>query len=173
MKIKTIICSTIAAGFLAGLVTGCATRPEKEEKAGSQEKRSAALTATQVPGPVRQGLQAKFPGVAQVEWKIKGDGNYEAEFTQSGTTIAAKFDQTGKWLETERTISPSELPQAVRNAADSRFKGYAVVETQTLLAWNAQSLTYELHLENAKEIVKAAFSADGAVLNQSAKPKTR
>jgi hypothetical protein len=33
-------------------------------------------------------------------------------------------------------------------------------------------LRYEIHLENAKEIAKAQFYADGTIISQSAKPKT-
>jgi hypothetical protein len=172
MKTKNIICSTVTIGLLVGFVTGCATPLQKEEKAEAKGKKKTTLTSNQVPGPVRQVFQAKFPTVSQVEWKIKGDQNYEAEFTLEGTIIAAKFDPMGKWLETERAITQPELPQAVRNTADERFKGYTVVETQSLQSWDAKSLAYELHFENAKEIVKAAFSSDGVLLKQSAKPKT-
>lgn len=53
---------------------------------------------------MKKGLRQKFPAVKHVEWKIKSDRNYEAEFTLNGTDIAAKFDRTGKWLETESAV---------------------------------------------------------------------
>ena len=172
MKSNYIICSAIAAGLAAALVAGCATRSEKGEKSEAKQKKSAALTASQLPGPVLHEFQAKFPDAGQAEWKLKADKNYEAEFTLEKTEIAAKFDPMGKWLETERAIPQSELPLAVRNSAEQRFKGCAIVETQTLQAWDATSLAYELHLKNAKETVKALFSADGAFVKESAKAKT-
>ena len=130
------------------------------------------LTMDQVPAPIKQAFQAKFPAVKQAEWKLKADKNYEAEFTLKGTGIAAKFDPVGKWLETESAILPSKVPKPVRTTVEKQFKGYKVVETQNLQRWNEKPLIYELHLENAKEVVKAQFSADGMILNQSAKPKT-
>jgi hypothetical protein len=129
------------------------------------------LTASQVPAAVQHGFQAKFPTVKLAEWKLKSDKNYEAEFTLKGTDIAAKFDSTGKWLETESAIPLSQVPQAVRDALAARFKGYKVVETQTLQRWNESAPVYEMHVENARETVKAQFDAGGAILNQSAKPK--
>src|SRR6266567_4056088 len=72
------------------------------------------LTADQVPSAVKQGFQVKFPTVKLAEWKLKSDKNYEAEFTLKKTEIAAKFDSTGKWLETESAISRSKVPKAVR-----------------------------------------------------------
>jgi hypothetical protein len=129
------------------------------------------LTADQVPAAVKQAFQARFPAVKAAGWKVKSDKNYEAEFTVKGTEIAAKFDSAGKWLETESAISRSQVPKAVRTAVAKQFKGYKVVETQTVQRRNEERLIYELHLENTKEIVKAQLSADGTVLTQSAKPK--
>ena len=133
--------------------------------------RAQVLTADRVPTPVRQARQEKFPAVKSVEWKLKSDKNYEAEFTVKGASIAAKFDPAGKWLETESAISRSKLPKVVRKAADRQFKGYKVTETQSVQRWNEESLIYELHLEDGREIVKAQFSAEGIVLNQTVKPK--
>lgn len=129
------------------------------------------LTADHVPAPVRQALQEKFPSVKSAEWKLKSDKNYEAEFTLKGTAIAAKFDSAGKWLETESAMSRSMLSKSVRESADRKFKGYKVIETQSVRRWNEEPLIFELHLENAREIIKAQFSAQGTILNQSAKPK--
>ena len=129
------------------------------------------LTPERVPGTVKQGFQAKFPTVKLAEWKIKSDQNYEAEFTLKGTEIAAKFDSTGKWLETESAISRFKVPKTVRDAASKKFKGYKIVERQSVQRWNEERLIYELHLENAKEMVKAQFTVDGSILSQSAKPK--
>lgn len=130
-----------------------------------------AITPEQVPGVVRQGFQSKFPSVKQAEWKIKSDKNYEAEFTLKGKEIAAKFDLTGKWLETESAISRCKVPKAARARASKKFEGYKVVERQSVQRWNEERLIYELHLENANEIVKAQFAENGATLSQSAKTK--
>jgi hypothetical protein len=137
----------------------------------SQPARAQAVTANQVPAAVKNAFQLKFPAVKVVEWKIKSDKNYEAEFTLNRTDIAAKFDSAGKWLETESAVPRSTIPAAVRDTIAKRFSGYKIVETQTVQRWDEQRVVYELHLENAKEVVKAQFDADGAILNQSAKPK--
>ena len=130
------------------------------------------LTPDQVPVVVKEGFQTKFPAVKVAEWKLKSDKNYEAEFTLRGTEIAAKFDSAGKWLETESSISRFNVPKAVRETSTKTFKGYKVIERQSVQRWNEEHLIYELHMENAKEVVKAQFSAEGEILNQSSKPKT-
>jgi hypothetical protein len=167
MKIKMIICSTLAAASL----TGCINLPAKveTEKAG-QKTSKAIVSADQVPDAVKQALQTKFLNVNVAEWKIKPDKIYEAEFTLKGIEITVMFDSAGKWLETESAIDPARVPKVVSDAAANQFKGYKVIETQSVDLWNEQRPIYELHLENVKETVKVQFSADGAILIQSAKP---
>jgi hypothetical protein len=129
------------------------------------------LTADQVPSVVKQAAKGRFPAAKDIAWKLKSDKNYEAEFMHKGTEIAAKFDAAGKWLETESAISRSQVPKAVRAAVAEKFPKYQVVERQTVQGCSEDRLVYELHLENAKEVVKVWFSAEGTVLKQSAKPK--
>jgi hypothetical protein len=130
------------------------------------------ITPSHVPSAVKIGLRDKFPTVKRAEWKIKSDRNYEAEFTLKGKDIAVKFDSTGKWLETESSASRSAVPSAVRDTIATKFKGYKWVEIQTVQRWNEQRIIWEIHLEGAKEIVKAQFDGDGAILSRSAKPKS-
>ena len=133
----------------------------------------AQVRSKQVPATVRQAFRAKFPAIRFAAWKIKSDGNYEAEFTLKRKEIAAKFDVTGKWIETESAIPRSQLPTTVSAAIAEKFRGYKIVETQTVQRWDETRLIYEVHLENAAEIVKLQLNADGAILNQSAKEKPR
>lgn len=133
--------------------------------------RAAQLAADKVPPGVVQAYQAKFPGRRAVEWKLKTDGNYEAEFKLNGVDIAAKFSAAGKWLETETTIAVAELPKAVAAAIARDFKGYKIVETQRLEDVDHRVLL-EVHLENTKEILKTQFEPGGKLVSRSAKPKT-
>jgi hypothetical protein len=126
----------------------------------------------QVPAAVKKGLQEKFPTAKRVEWKLKTDRNYEAEFILKGTDIALKIDSTGKWLETESAAPRSKVPPVVKDTIARRFKGYKIVEVQTVQRWNEQQVVWEIHLENANEIVKAQFDGKGAIISRSAKPRS-
>ena len=53
-----------------------------------------------------------FPKTIVKTWD-KEDGNYEANFNQSGKIMSATFNTQGKWMETELTIKVSELPEAI------------------------------------------------------------
>ena len=64
------------------------------------EARAEPLASDKVPAIVKESFKSKFPEVSKVEWKLKGDQNYEAEFKLKDVEVAAKFDAKGKWLET-------------------------------------------------------------------------
>jgi len=138
---------------------------------------SAALgqqvSADAVPPVVRQACAAKFLRVGGVEWKLKSDHNYEAEFKRNGVEIAAKFDANGKWLETETTIARRKLPTNVRAAISKKFGEYKIIETQTVERFDQKLLLYEVHLEDAKEVLKTLFEENGTLVSQSSKPKKR
>ena len=128
------------------------------------------INASQVPAPVKAGVQARFPGAKVTEWKLKGK-DYEAEFSLNKIDIAAKFDATGKWLETETTIALQEVPPAIRDKFATQFAGYKVVETQSVQRGDPSGLIYEIHFENSKEVVKVQFTPDGRALEHSARAK--
>jgi hypothetical protein len=129
------------------------------------------LPASKVPAVVRQAFHAKFPDVTQVAWKLKSP-TYDAEFTVNKAEVTVKFDASGKWQETESAIPRAKVPAAVNDTIAKRFGGYKIVETQDMQRADDQRVRYEIHLENAKEIAKAQFYADGSIISQSAKPKT-
>jgi len=131
------------------------------------------LSADNVPPIVRRAREAKFRRVRKVEWKLKSDHNYEAEFKLNGVEVAAKFDANGKWLETEINIARSKLPSDVRATISKKFDGYKIIETQTVERFDQKPLLYEVHLEDAKEVLKILFEENGTLLSQSSKPKKR
>jgi hypothetical protein len=131
------------------------------------------LLQNRVPVAVMTAFREKFPHAGAAAWKIKSDGNYEAEFTLKRREIAAKFEAAGKWIETESAIPRSQLPAPIQASIAEKFKDYRIVETQTVQRWDDPRLIYEVHLERGAEIVKAQLYADGAILNQSTKKKTK
>lgn len=175
----TLICTELTLGEPSGTVAGVTTLYRSQWVALTALVVAALcpavsfaqqIAASQVPASVKGGVQAKFPGAKVTEWKLKGK-DYEAEFTLNKIDIAAKFDATGKWLETETTIALQEVPPAIRDKFASQFAGYKVVETQSLQRGDGSGLIYEIHFENSKEVVKAQFAADGKALERSAKAK--
>jgi len=129
------------------------------------------LPADKVPAKVREAFRAKFPDVSKVEWKLKEDKNYEAEFKQKDAEVAAKFDDKGKWLETETAIGKSDLPKEVRAKISADYKAYNIIETQKVERADDKPILFEVHLENTEEILKVQLEASGAIATKSSKPK--
>ncbi len=147
------------------------TTTGESEATKPARKTSRTVAPEQVPEVVKQALQARFPAVKVAEWKEKPAKIYEAEFTLKGTEITVMFNSAGKWLETESAIDPAKVPKVVSAAAARQFNGYKVIETQSVQRWDEQHLIYELHFEGAKDLAKAQFSSEGAILSQSTKAK--
>lgn len=129
------------------------------------------LPADKVPAKVRDAFKAKFPGMAKVEWKLKTDKSYEAEFKLKDAEVAAKFDDKGKWLETETAIKESDLPKEVRAAIAKEYKGHKVIETQKVERAGGKPLLFEVHLESGDEILKVQWEGNGTVASKSSKRK--
>ena len=129
------------------------------------------LPAGKVPAKVRVALQAKFPGVTKVEWKLKSDKNYEAEFELKDVEVTAKFDDNGKWLETETAIEQSALTKEVLPTISKGYKEYKIIETQKVERADNKSMLFEVHLENAEEMLKVQLEANGAVASRTIKRK--
>jgi hypothetical protein len=124
----------------------------------------------QVPAVVQSAYAAKFPGKRKTEWKLKSDRKYEAEFELRGVGVAAKFDSTGAWLETESDISARQIPAVVLRAIARDFSGYRIIERQVLVPRNGPTL-FEIHLQDATETLKTQFDSTGALVMRSAKPR--
>jgi hypothetical protein len=128
------------------------------------------LPASKVPAVVLQAFHSKFPGVKQVAWKLKAP-TYDAEFLVKGAEVTVKFDASGKWQETESAIPKGKVPAGVNESIAKRFGAYKVIETQDMQRADDPRTRYEIHLQNAKEIVKVLFYDDGTIISQSAKPR--
>jgi hypothetical protein len=130
-----------------------------------------SLPADKVPAKVREAFRAKFPGVNKVEWNLKEDKNYEAEFTQKGADVAAKFNDDGKWLETETAIKQSDLTKEALATISKEFKGYKMIETQKVEFPGDKPMLFEVHLENAEEVLKVQLKGNGDIVSKSTKRK--
>jgi len=128
------------------------------------------LPASKVPPVVLQAFHAKFPAAKQVAWKFKAP-TYDAEFLVNALEVTVKFEADGKWVETESAIPRSKVPAAVNQTITKQFSGYKVIETQDMQRVGDSRVRYEIHLEDAKAVLKVMFYADGTVISQSAKPK--
>jgi uncharacterized membrane protein YkoI len=113
---QAMMVSILAAG-LAGLATGCAT-----SKSGMKEQR---VTVAELSAPARATVEKVTAGgtVDQIDKEFeRGKVVYDVEATVGGKHVEYLIgDADGAVLGTEVSIEYSELPEAVRMAAEKYF----------------------------------------------------
>ena len=123
------------------------------------------LTPDQVPTSVLQAFAKKFPAATEVKYELKHN-NYEIAYRDKGVRGFAKFNPTGKWLETKTAIVESDLPKEVSASIVKDFAGFKSSEVTTVESPD-KTLFYMMVLKKDNEWYKVHFSAKGDVLKKT------
>ena len=127
-----------------------------------------ACSQTKAPEKAVAAFKAKFPAAKDVEWGKESATEFEAEFELNGMDVSANFSADGEWLETETTITQSDLPAAVVATLDSQFGDGKVKKAETVEK-TGESLVYEVKLEQDEIEVEVVLDAAGTVLKKEVK----
>jgi len=65
------------------------------------------------------------------------------------------------------------LTTDIRATISTDYKDYKIIETQKVERADDKPILFEVHLDNADEILKLQFESNGTVSSQSAKRKRR
>ena len=84
----------------------------------------SAFSQKNPPENVKKALTDKYATAQSVKWDSEGKNEWEADFTFDGKKMSAAFDNSGKWMESETSISEKDLPAAVSATLDKEFKDY-------------------------------------------------
>jgi hypothetical protein len=125
------------------------------------------LRMDQVPKVVSQAFHAKYATAIQESWEQAGRDMYQVGYFYNKKRQTARFDATGKWLETETEINFNQVPRAVSNAVSKQFDGYDI-QIVSLIDSPSGEQTYEIVLFKGKENYDVTFSAKGEVLKKEA-----
>lgn len=125
----------------------------------------SAQTGGSTPTEVTKAFSQKFPKATEVKWGKECSKEWEAEFKMDGKEFSANFDNSGKWMETEREICPSTLPKAIKKTIMQDFLGYKVVEAEATV--NSKGRAYEVEFANCKQGISATFDNNGKVLHKN------
>jgi hypothetical protein len=123
------------------------------------------LTPDKVPTSVLQAFAKKFPAGTEVKYELKHN-NYEIAFRDKGVRGFAKFNPTGKWLETKTAIVESDLPKEVSASIAKDFAGFKSSEVTTVELPD-KPLFYMMDLKKDNEGYKVHFSPKGDVLKKT------
>jgi hypothetical protein len=125
---------------------------------------SLVACAQQPPQNVKQNFQSRFKSATRVKWDQEEKNEWEAEFKMNGDAMSASFDNTGKWLETEKELKKNQLPAAVLNAFNTLYTGYKMEEASAIEKPDFKG--YELGIEKGKEAWEILVTADGKIISK-------
>jgi hypothetical protein len=113
-----------------------------------------------IPTPVKNAFQQKFPNVQKVKWD-KEKNNYEASFQINKVDNSLLFDANGNLLETEVEIQINQLPKGIANYINSNYKGQKIKEGAKIVDAKG-TVTFEAEIKG-KDLV---FDSKGTFIKE-------
>ena len=127
--IKTMF-SFLALAMLSVL---CAAAQPKVKARGLRALNFERIEPGQVPNAVKRRFESEYPQAANIRWeKHQAQGKqtfikYVAAFSMEGGRTRARYREDGSFLSSSRYLNPAKLPENIRNAAQAKNTGFAVV----------------------------------------------
>lgn len=125
---------------------------------------SQKTAADKIPAPVKSSFTKMFPNATVVKYE-KEKKDYEVLFRDMGVEKSANFDATGKWLETETSLKPEDLPKAVADSVERNFPGYTIAGASKIDKPGNESV-YEMDLKKDKNGIEVEYSEKGNILKK-------
>ena len=152
------------------IFAGCQQKQQKAaEKTGAKD-----LQLDKIPQAVMEGLKAKFPQAEIHKWSVEQEGEikvYDIEFTQDGRNCEADIKEDGSIQSWEKAIEITDLPDAVKGAAEAKYPGSNIKEIMQVMAVTGalDSLEgYELAFATSDTTeVELTVAPDGSILEES------
>lgn len=126
---------------------------------------SGYAQSTKVPSKVKMAFMKKFPKIKNVKWEKESENNYEANFMKNGKKLSANFNSSGKWLETERNISVSQIPAKIMKALKKKYPNSNIKNAVDV--WNSKGQQYELSAVVKGKTMQLEYTANGKLLSHS------
>lgn len=130
---------------------------------------TACQQKTEVPAKVKNAFEQKISNAKDVEWEYdKEDKFWEVEYEIGKDEFTSAFDENGKWIETEKEIEISELPEAVKTTLNTDYSDYDVEEVEFVETPEGKFYEVKVELENdEKELeFELLISPDGKVVKK-------
>lgn len=106
----------------------------------------AVKAQSNIPAAVKAAVAKAYPTVKNIHWD-KENANYEAGFKSEGKDMSILLDSKGSILETETSISKSELPAGVHSYLKSKFgEGYKINDAAIIVKANGTKV-YEAEVK--------------------------
>jgi hypothetical protein len=121
---------------------------------------SQHLSENKVPAIVKDAFSTQFPNSTDIRWGKESSTEYEVEFKIDDVKMSANYSDNGNWVETETTIDPSALPQAVvdainRDYSNAKIYGAAKIEKSD------KTILYEADIRIGKKKRELNYDVNG------------
>jgi hypothetical protein len=124
---------------------------------------------TDVPSNVKKAFEQKVSNAKDVEWEYDNEDKlWEVEYEIGKAEFTSVFDVNDKWVETEKEIKFTELPEAVKATLKADYSDYEVEEVEFVETPEGRFYEVEVELEkdNQELEYELLFSADGKVVKK-------
>ena len=140
--------------FIVIGLTACGGAKKEEDKTTTDSTTTKEETV-KVPDVVKDAFAKAYPKAMDAKWEAE-EGNFEVEFEVDKVETCVLYNATGSVLETETSMEPSKLPEAVKKYCADNMKGKEIKEAAKITdAYNV--VTYEAEVDGEDYI----FDADG------------
>lgn len=128
----------------------CEPSPAKDEK---------------VPTVVVDAFIKKYPNEKKESWNIDRNGSYEAKFKEGGETFKADFTPEGMWIETETSLKKKDLPEAVKEAIEDKYKDVKIIEIERTEHYE-KGLFYDVEFKQDGKKFDIEFNTEGIIIGR-------
>lgn len=125
---------------------------------------SSAFSQKNPPENVKKEFAKKYAAAQSVKWDSEEKNEWEADFTMDGKKMSAVFDGSGKWLESETTITEKELPAPVLATLNKDFEGYRKGSID--IFEDAKIKGFEISLKKGEKSLEVIIDANGKILKR-------
>lgn len=125
---------------------------------------SAAFSQKNPPENVKKEFLKKYAAAQSVKWDSEEKNEWEADFSMDGKKMSAVFDDSGKWIESETTITEKELPAPVVSTLNKDFQGYKKGSID--IFEDTRIKGFEISLKKGDKSLEVIIDANGKVVKK-------
>jgi Putative beta-lactamase-inhibitor-like, PepSY-like len=114
---------------------------------------------------VKKEFSKKYATAQSVKWDSEEKNEWEAEFTMDGKKMSASFDDSGKWLESETTITEKELPSKVVETLNKDFQNYKKGHIELFESPGMKG--FEIGLKKGDISLEVVFDNNGKIIKKT------
>ncbi len=130
---------------------------------------SSAFSQKNPPEIVKKEFTKKYATAQSVKWENEEQNEWEAEFTMNSKKMSASFDNSGKWMESETTITEKDLPAEVANTLDKDYQGFK--KSDISIFEDSKNKGFELTLKKAESSIEILIDNAGKIIKKTDKKR--